>query len=74
MKSIGAVPVQVPGWAVSVLPSAAVPVMLGAVALTGGAAVIAAVGVVGTSPAMPTLLDALTSARIVAPMSAAVNV
>ena len=37
-------PVQVPGSAVSVPPSAGVPLMLGGVALAGGAALTGAVG------------------------------
>ncbi len=71
-KSIGSVPVQVPGSTVTVPPSAGVPVTLGGTVLTGGSAVTAAVGA-EVSVAEPPPFVAVTSTTIAWPASAPVG-
>ncbi len=66
-------PVQVPRVPVSVSPSRAVPEIVGAVVLTGGARATVAVAVVLAGVA-PAVFVAVTTARIVLPVSAAVSV
>ena len=65
-------PVQVPVVAVSVWPSFAVPLIVGATVLTGGAAVITAVWAL-VALLLPTPLVAVTVRRSVLPTSVAVR-
>ena len=72
MKSIGSVPVHVPGSAVSVSPSTGSPEIVGASVFTGGSASTSAVaGEVALS--LPAPFVAVTTTRIAAPTSAAVR-
>ena len=66
------VPVQVPWSAASVLPSRAVPVIVGGVLSAGATAAIAPLAA-DAAEALPAAFVAVTSTRTVAPTSAAVR-
>jgi hypothetical protein len=69
---IGAVPVHVPVAPFRVSPSRAVPAIDGGAVLTGGAALTVVVAAV-VAEALPAAFVAVTTARIVRPVSAAVR-
>jgi hypothetical protein len=73
VKSIGPVPVQVPGAAVSTSSSATVPEIVGSAVLTGAAALTVAVGADGAER-RPASLTAVTTTRTREPTSSAVSV
>ena len=72
VKVIVAVPTQVPSFAVSVWPNAAVPVIDGATVLTGGEVVTSAVWF-DVASVLPAVFVAVTRLRIVLPTSAALS-
>ncbi len=66
-------PLQLPGSAVSVCPSRAVPEMVGGEVLLNAAAATTAVWA-EVAPLEPALFEAVTATRIVAPTSATTGV
>src|SRR5215210_355966 len=70
--SIVGVPVHSPGSAVSVRPSRATPLTVGATVLTGGRAAITGVKAL-TATALPPAFATVTATRMVAPASSAVR-